>query len=931
MLHMKRSNHPTLAACFHDTINRAGREAISGTKSGTIWGTLGADHTQDVVMAGETTFGYLLKQRRKALDLTREELADRVGCAVETLRKIETNARRPSRQLAELLAQHLALPSEERTAFLKAARAELSPDRLASPIPLHDQAPARHLHNLPAALTSFIGREREVASLTSQLLRPNVRLLTLTGPGGVGKTRLGLQAAAQVRGTFTDGVWFVALAPLQDPDLVVSAIAQLLGVKAVGGAPLIDHLKEVLRDKHMLLVLDNFEHVAAAAPIITELLAAAPDLKVLVTSRAVLHLSGEHEFLVLPLALPDPQHIPAIETLAQSDAVALFITRAQAANQAFELTPANAGTVAAICQCLDGLPFALELAAARVKLFPLQALLARLDNRLAFLTGGARDLATRQQTIRNTIDWSYQLLDSREQRLFARLGIFVGGFTVGVAEAVCNPDGDLSIEIMDGIAALLDQSMLRREAVIDGEPRFLMLEMIREFALEQLRAQGEEPMLRERHYAAYLDFVRAADSSLRTLAAAAWLARLHPEQDNIRAALHWTLDEQRYAETAWLIVAISGFWLVCGQWQETDQWIAQLLPHRMELDSDLRLALMINLYSAARSFESFQLVEHWNAEMLQLLDTSSDMHLHANAWHYIALTYYTTDYPRAAAGWERGIACARAAGAAPEVDTRFCLWADHSYALGGSLWAYGNALVNQGEFIQALPLLLECRNIFQQRGSRYEVSLSLGTLGLLALLRGDLEEAYTQLHEAVTIATDFNDQWMIGFWQPVLGFVTLYTGDVAGARRILSASLRLCTELKVPMFIARIMTFLAETALWEGQIDEAAQWLAQSLTQEAEPGIVIIYEVVRLYMAARVATAQQQYQRAATLFGLAEQANSQIHHAYTGPLRAQADAALATVRAALDPEVFAEAFAAGQQLSLGEAFATILHPTAIAA
>ena len=318
--------------------------------------------------------------------------------------------------------------------------------------------------------------------------------------------------------------------------------------------------------------------------------------------------------------------------------------------------------------------------------------------------------------------------------------------------------------------------------------------------------------------------------------------------------------------------------------------------------------------------------------MLALLDASSNMHLHAHAWHNVALHhYFTPDYPRAVAGWERAIASARAAGAVPEVDTRFCFLVDHNVALGTVLWAYGNALVNQGEFEEALPLLLESRDIFQRRGSRCEIARSLGTFGLLALLQGDLKGAYAQLDEAVTIATEFNYQWTICFWQPVLGYVTLHTGDVAGARRILTESLRRCTELKESMLLARNLTFLAETALWEGQVDEAADWLAQSLAHEANPGIIIIYEVVRLFVAAHVAAAQGQYRRAATLFGLAEQANSQIHGAYAGLLRTKSDTALASVRAALDPPLFAEAFAAGQQLSLGEAFATILTPAAIAA
>jgi hypothetical protein len=301
-------------------------------------------------------------------------------------------------------------------------------------------------------------------------------------------------------------------------------------------------------------------------------------------------------------------------------------------------------------------------------------------------------------------------------------------------------------------------------------------------------------------------------------------------------------------------------------------------------------------------------------------------------WHVLSgIFYYTTDYPRAVAGFEHAIVCGRAAATTPDVDTRFCLLADHSFHLASPLWADSNGLVLRGELPQALPLLLESRDIWQQRGSRYELAISLGTLGLLALLQGDLAGAHAQLSETVAIATEFNYQDPLGFWQPVLGFVMLHSGDVAGARRTLTASLRLCTELKDPMLLARNLAFLAETALWEGQVDEAADWLAQSLAQEAEQGVLIIYEVIRMFVAAHLATAQGQYRRAATLFGLAEQANSQIHHAYAGPLRIQTDAALATVRAALDPAVFAEAWAAGQQLSLGEAFATILHPTAIAA
>jgi predicted ATPase len=350
--------------------------------------------------------------------------------------------------------------------------------------------------NLPAQTTAFIGREREVVRVRELVRRSDVRLVTLTGPGGTGKTRLSIQVAAELLDEFRDGVWFVNLAPISDSALVISTIEQALGVREYGEQPLLDSLKSYLHGKRILLLLDNFEQVVDTAPAVAELLAAAPGLKVLITSRMPLRLMGEREFAVPPLALPDLKHLPAEpDRLAQYEAVRLFIERAHAVKADFAVTNENAPAVAEICYQLDGLPLAIELAAGRIKLFPPQALLKKLDSRLKLLTGGARDLPARQQTIRSTIDWSYELLDAGEQTLFARLGVFVGGCTIEAAEAVCSADGNLLIEVVDGIAALLDKSLLRQQEGVSGEPRLVMLETIREYALEQLEASGEE-----RHY-----------------------------------------------------------------------------------------------------------------------------------------------------------------------------------------------------------------------------------------------------------------------------------------------------------------------------------------------------------------------------------------------------------------------------------------------
>ena len=343
-----------------------------------------------------------------------------------------------------------------------------------------------HAHNLPVQLTPLIGREQEIAAVGHLLQRQEVRLLTLTGPGGTGKTRLGLQVAAELSECSADGVFFVNLAPLSDPELVVPTIAQTLGLKEAAGQPLLDLVSAWLREKELLLLLDNFEQVAEAAVEVSALLARCPQLCVLVTSRAALHVQGEQEFAVPPLAIPDPNHLPDLETLSQYEAVALFIARAQAVKPDFQVTNANAPAVAEICVRLDGLPLAIELAAARSKMLPPQALLARLGQRFTLLTSGAQDVPARQQTLRNTIAWSYDLLTTEEQSLLRRLCVFVGGCTLEAAAAVCHAAGDLTTDVVDGATSLMDKSLLQQAEQEEEEPRLVLLETVREFGLESL-------------------------------------------------------------------------------------------------------------------------------------------------------------------------------------------------------------------------------------------------------------------------------------------------------------------------------------------------------------------------------------------------------------------------------------------------------------
>jgi predicted ATPase/serine/threonine protein kinase/DNA-binding CsgD family transcriptional regulator len=413
-------------------------------------------------------------------------------------------------------------------------------------------------NNLPVQHTPFIGREQEVAAVCDLLHREDTRLLTLTGPGGAGKTRLALQSAAELSETFIDGVFFVNLAPISDPALVVLTTAETLSIREGTDQSLLVHLKENLRQKHVLLLLDNFEQVVSAAVQIVELLAACPRLKVMVTSREVLHVRAEHEFPVPPLPLPDPKSLPDLAALSHYTAVALFIQRAQAVKPDFQLTNSNARTIAEICARLDGLPLAIELAAARIKLLPPQALLARIDQRLVVLTSASRDVPTRQQTLRNTITWSYDLLDAREQQLFRRLSIFVGGCTIEAAEAVCIAldNGNRAIPMLDQVASLMDKSLLQQSEQEGGEPRFVMLETIREYGLEALAVNGEREGTRRAHAAYYLGLTEDAGPGLWELQQAAWLERLEREHDNLRAAMLWLLEQ---GETGDSVVLASRF------------------------------------------------------------------------------------------------------------------------------------------------------------------------------------------------------------------------------------------------------------------------------------------------------------------------------------------------------------------------------------
>jgi predicted ATPase/Tfp pilus assembly protein PilF len=730
------------------------------------------------------------------------------------------------------------------------------------------------LNNLPVQLTSFVGRENELGEIKK--LIETSRLVTLTGAGGSGKTRLALQVAAEMSEYFHNGVFFVALAPIINPGLVAATIAQALGIIESAGRSILDNLKDYLRGKSLLLVLDNFEQVISAAALVADLLAECGELKILVTSREALRVSVEREYSVPPLALPDLTKLPSLGSLSQFAAVDLFVQRTQAVKPDFEITNESAPVIAEICNRLDGLPLAIELAAARIKVLPPPDMLVRLENRLTILTGGARNLPARQQTLRNAIAWSYDLLNENEQKLFRQLSVFVSGCTLDSVEAVAG-DATERLFILDILESLVDKSLLREVKGLSGEPRFGMLETLREFGLEQLEANGAQDAIRYRHAGFFLSLAEGAEASLESAQQVQWMDRMEREHDNLRAALEWSRTAPEAEELCLRLAGALGlFWEVRGHFSEGRERLSAIL--------------------------STEIAQGGTAARARLLTRAAE------------LAYRQSDYPATSSLAQESLAIYREIG--------------DQQGVASTLIKLGNAATERGSYAAAARFLEEALAIWRELEDKHGTARALISLGWVALRSGDHKLADTRLKEALTLSRELGDARSMGFELSGLGEVALRQGDYARATQLMEQSLEVRRQLGNKWGVGVSLGMLGWVAMRERDWERAVARLGESLEVRHEIGDKggSAWCLERL---AGVAMAQGQAEKAVRLFGTAAALRSSIGSVIDPVDQANYKKNISSLRAKLSRERYKTVWEEGRAMSLEQAIAYALEKKAV--
>lgn len=722
-------------------------------------------------------------------------------------------------------------------------------------------------NNLPIQLTSFIGREREMKEIKELLQQ--TRLLTLTGSGGCGKTRLALQVAADLLEDYPDGVWFIDLSVLTDPALVPSTAAATLGIHEEPGRPALTTLAEALKSRTLLLILDNCEHlVGACAQLAEALLRTCPNLRIVATSREALGIAGEVTWRVPSLSLPQPSEIAQTDSLAritQYEAVRLFIERAEAASSGFRVTPQNIGAIVQICRRLDGIPLAIELAAARVKVLSVEQIAARLDDRFRLLTGGSRTALPRQQTLRAMMDWSYELLNERERMLFRRLSAFAGGFTLEAAEAVCTDEHIPPYEILDLLTNLVSKSLVVFEER-DEEARYRLLETVRQYARDKLLETGEAARMRDRHRDWFLAFAERAEGALQGPDQALWLKRLETEHDNLRAALEWSSsDPERglcLASALWL------FWYLRGYVSEGREWLKQFLT--AHAPTPLRAKALYGASMLARAQDDY-------AQATALLEESLKLYRAVND--------------------KRGVA-----------------------SVLGNLGVIAFA---RGDYTRAAQLHKESLEHFRELGDTVGIASALSELGNVALYQSDMARAEELLEESLALSRAAQDDQGVALALRRLGAVLLQKGERARAKALLQESLELYRGLGAVPGMASVLNSLGMVALSEGDPQRADMLLRESLIKYRDVGDKW-HIALCLDRLARVAAARGEWERAARLLGAEEALREAIGAPLPPSEHDGREQTLKLTHEHLGEESFAAAWADGYAMKLDQAIAYAL-------
>lgn len=795
--------------------------------------------------------------------------------------------------------------------------------------------------NLPMQLTPFIGREAEVAAVSVLLRRAEVRLLTLTGTGGVGKTRLALEVAENLQHDFSNGIFFVSLAPISDPELVIPTIAHTLDLWEARDQSLVEKLQTYLEHRHLLLLLDNFEQVIEAGPQLVEVLLACPNLKILVTSRATLGLYGEYEYVVPALAVPDIKHLPPIEEFAHYAAIALFMQQAQAIKPDFRLSRENARAIAEICVRLDGLPLALELAASRIKLLPPKMLLERLQHRLQVLTGGARNLPLRQQTLRNTIAWSYDLLSDAEQRLFRRLSVFGGGCTLEAVEAISTALGDGSAELLEKVASLINKSLLQQIEREDGEARLLLLETIREYALEQLAAHEEMGVTRQAHAYYYLQLAEQAEPKFGGPEQTVWLERLEREYDNLRSAMGWLLEQEGTADGDQAIDtalrlggALREFWSIHDHSSEGLSFLERVLAWSQGGSAPVRAKAL----SAAAHMAYIQ---DSNDRALALAKESLRLYRELGDTEGIALSLHHLEK---VARMQGDLGAARTL-----ITEALALWrgVGNQQRIGWSLFRLARQLVEQGEYTEARRLFEESLAIFRSLAYKEGMAYALFRLAeMLLLAREEPELIRLLLSESLAFMREVGDKEGETLCVALAGRVALAQGDTALARTLIEDSLLKARQMDYKFDVAEYRYWLANVAVAQGDYVEASIHYQDSLEVFREDGDkwhlalcleglagVLVEVPVNIRWAAgdQGTTAPVAALWAARLCGMSEALRETMGTPLPPIERPAYARTIAAARTQLGEEAFVRAQVAGRSMSLEQVFFPPQEPDLILA